>query len=225
MFVIGIDPAPVKPAAAFDGLEFHVIQAQDLRGWVDDRLGASADTLIAWDAPLAFDPMHSFYTRPVDRDLALRARDEPSINTAHFANLSHWAITCHTLGYPFGNPPCGLLLVDAMPLVVGGPLAIEVHPAFALYHWWRSSGPPEPVPPYKRGGRQVRLDAVDKLLDRVGGELRGCAVLRDALRNGLAPADDLLDAAVAYEVGSRFVEGSTVTVGGMTAGFIVLPKE
>ena len=103
------------------------------------------------------------------------------------------------------------------------PLAIEVHPAFALFQWWRSSSPAAPVPPYKRGGRQVRLGATVALLDRVGAELRGCAVLRDALRDGLAPADDLLDAAVAYEVGSRFVEGSTVTVGDVAAGFIVLP--
>ena len=225
MSVIGIDPAPVKPTVTFDGSEFHVVKPGDLRGWVEEALRKQPETLIAWDAPLAFDPTTSFYSRAVDKKLAAAAVDEPSINTAHFANLSHWSITCHVLGYPFGNPPCGLQLVDAMPEMPGAPLLIEVHPAFALFQWWRSAGAEGPVPAYKRGGRAARMGAAEKLLDHVGAELRGLDNLRVALARGDTPADDLLDAAVAYEVGCRFTEGTTETIGSLVAGFIVLPKE
>ena len=223
MRVIGIDPAPVKPAVAFDGLDFHVVQPADLRGWVEGRLRDQPDTLIAWDAPLAFDPATSFYSRPVDKQLAAAAADEPAVNTAHFANLSHWAVTCHTLGFPFGNPPCELQLVDAMPEARHGPLLMEVHPAFAIFRWWRAGRAEGPVPLYKKGGRKVRLSAVEKLLDQVGGELRGLDLLCAGLARGGVPVDDLLDAVVAYEVGCRFLEGATVTVGSLAAGFIVLP--
>ena len=223
--VIGIDPAPVKPVVTFDGSEFEPVEPADMRGWLDQRLREQPNTLIAWDAPLAFDPTTSFYSRAVDKKLAAAARDEPSINTAHFANLSHWAITCHVLGFPFGEPPRGLQLVDAMPETPNAPLLIEVHPAFAVFLWWRSAAAEGPVPPYKRGGRAARLGAAERLLAHVGSELRGLDHLQAGLACGGVPADDLLDAVVAYEVGCRFVERTTETVGSLAAGFIVLLGE
>lgn len=224
MKVIGIDPAPSKPTVCFDGDSYAVLEPIEVRPWVEDRLRQEPNTLIAWDAPLAFNPDHSFYRREVDQKLAAAAADEPAVNTAPFGNLSHWSITCYVLGHPFGEKPCGLTLVDAMPKLSKGPLLIEVHPAFALYQWWRRAEQTEQVPAYKKGGRLQRLDAVKQLIDVAGAELRAVQQLREGLGDRLAPPDDLLDAMVAWEVGVRFVEGKTVTVGGVTAGFIVLPE-
>ncbi len=223
MHVIGIDPAPSKPTVAFDGAEFHVVQPADLRTWVEERLAPEGRTLVAWDAPLAFDPSHSFYTRPVDKQLAHAGRDEPAVNTAPFGNLSHWSITCHVTGHPFGDPPAGLRLVDAMPDAPTGPMLIEVHPAFALLQWWRRADKTAHVPAYKASGRKRRLHAVMQLLDVVGPELRGLGRLRTALEGRVAGPDDLLDAAVAHEVAMRFAERTTTTVGNVRSGFIVLP--
>ena len=218
-----IDPAPSKPTVAFDGARLQVLEPIDVRPWLESRLASQPDTLVAWDAPLAFDPNHSFYTRPVDKHLAAAATDEPAVNTAHFGNLSHWSITCHVLGYPFGDPPQGLQIVDAMPASSSSPVAIEVHPAFAAYQWWRSAGRADVVPAYKRGGRRQRLAAVQELLHALAVELRCERKLLLALEARQARPDDLLDAVMAWEVGKRFVEGTTTTVGDAKAGFIVLP--
>ena len=224
MNVIGIDPAPSKRTVTFDGDSFIALEPVEVRPWVEMRLEAEPRTLIAWDAPLAFDPGHSFYRREVDQRLADAVRDEPAVNTAPFGNLSHWSITCHVLGYPFGQPPCGLQLIDTMPEAAVRPLLIEVHPAFALYQWWRRAGRTDPVPGYKKGGRVQKLDTVDKLVDGVGRELRELPRLRQALELRVAAPDDLLDAMVAWEVGARFVDKTTATEGDVEAGFIVLPE-
>lgn len=222
--VLGVDPAPSKPTVLFDGTSFEVLEPLDVRPWLEARLSAEPATVVAWDAPLAFDPATSFYVRPVDKRLADAARAEPAVNTAAFGNLSHWSITCYTLGFPFGEPPAGLQVVDSLPSELKGPVAIEVHPAFALYQWWKLAGRVAPVPAYKKSGRRKRLAAVDELLEAVGSQLQARGVLADALAAGTAGPDDLLDAMVAWEVGTRFARGSTSTVGSAAAGFIVLPE-
>jgi predicted RNase H-like nuclease len=219
--VLGIDPAPSKDTVAFDGERFHRIRPQDIRDWLIERL--TGEVLVSWDAPLAFDPAQSFYTRPVDKTLAAFCRDEPAVNVAPFGNLSHWSITCHALGYPFGQPPENLVLVaEPAELPRDRPAVIEVHPALAMLLWWRQRRS-EPFPQYKRGPSASRLAALQEILDTLSSCLPMAEAVLAAAQADPPRADDYLDAAVAYELGVRFAAGTTHTVGDRVSGFIVLP--
>lgn len=221
--VLGIDPAPSKDTVVFDGTDFTRVKPNDLRGWLTARL--TPDTLVSWDAPLAFDPAKSFYTRPVDKVLKAMCADEPAVNVAPFANLSHWAITCHALGYPFGEPPGNLTLVaDPSELPSQRPAVIECHPAVAMLVWWRLHRS-EAFPSYKSGPKAQRTAALIEVVDVLGRHVSSAALVLAAAAADPPRGDDYLDAAVAHELGLRFIRGDVHVAGDLVSGFIVLPAE
>jgi len=209
---IGIDPAPKKDAVVCTGGMWTDVAPDALRDFVVGAVAQSRMTLIAWDAPLSYDRVnHS--DRRVDR--AARAwakrqvelgRFEPkAINALPFAGVPHWAVTCHALGMPFGDPPGGLRL--AADTTLEGPVAIEVHPAVALGAWWIEAGCSDPMPRYKQDPT-----ACARIVSVLG------------LPAAAAVSDDALDAYVAWRLGELFLAGAACWVGNPAVGGYVMPR-
>jgi hypothetical protein len=116
--VVGIDPAPTKPAIAYQDGGWTQIKPTALRRFIAEIAEGPTPTLIAWDAPLSYD-RGDFYDRRVDKvarawikqHVSLGHFEDKAINARPFAGLPHWAVTCDALGLPFGTPPAGLQLV------------------------------------------------------------------------------------------------------------------
>lgn len=210
--VMGVDPAPKKAAVVYSEGVWTEVAASALREFVLDAIAESHMTLIAWDAPLSYD--HANHSdRLVDRAARAWAKRQVELGRFHpkavhalpFAGVPHWAVTCHALGLPFGDPPEGLRLVQDPPL--DGPVAIEVHPAVALGAWWVESGCSEPMPRYK-------------------GDSSACARIVSVLGFPAAAAvsDDTLDAYVACRLGELFLSGGASWVGNPAIGGYVMPR-
>jgi len=168
--------------------------------------------LIAWDAPLSFH-RGDFYDRPIDYAAWswLRTQEVEGAAAAPFANLPHWAVTCHTLGLPFGRRPSKLRLApaDLRRETRSGAFVIEVHPSLTLAIW--------------------SIEAQVALEPRRGRGRNACPQIVDLLRESLAnpPAldwdYDLLDAYVAWRVAELFLDGGARWIGDPTNGAYVLP--
>jgi hypothetical protein len=212
--VIGIDPAPTKPTVLYDGTAFGSVKPQKIREYIIDAEKKSSSLLIAWDAPLSFRGS-DFYDRPVEKavrawvkvQIANRRVSAKAINARAFAGLAHWAITCFTLGLPFGEPPCGLALLPGIPTQEQiGLFAIEVHPAVAMGAKWISMQFSDPFPRYK-------------------GNPTACAEIAQRLCFPIDAGvnDDRLDAYVAYWLGQLFLSGEASWLGDPVSGGYVMP--
>lgn len=178
--------------------------------------------LIAWDAPLTFDPVHGFSDRPVDRAarswVAQKVKEEriepTAVSVLPFAGCSHWAISCHVLGFPFGLRPGGLEIAPAIykPPLQGRGFVVEVHPAVALAALWLDKGCREAFPRYK-GGKAFKSKP-RSIAERLG--------FTDLLEKG-DPSDDTLDAYMAWWLADRFTHGEAVLVGEPASGGYLLP--
>lgn len=226
--VLGVDPAPRKDTVIYDGKTFFKKKATELKKNINDLLKDHPRTLIAWDAPLSFDPLKDFYDRIIDivvqewltDEEFLCGKDEEGkpkrspINAASFANLSHWAISCDTVGFPFSNKsgePYSLhLATSKSDLKSDGPFIIEVHPAVALGVWWKDKKIQETFPVYKKN-------------------IKNCIIIKDQLMEVLGYPDekkindDYLDAFVAYKLGEMFLEGTACWLGDPKKGGYVMP--
>jgi predicted RNase H-like nuclease len=212
--VIGIDPAPTKPAVLYDGTVFRSVTPPQIRKDIIDAAQGCSSLLIAWDAPLSF-ANTDFYDRLVDK--AARAWIKKQVTEGHFspkavnarpfAGLAHWAISCFTLGLPFGKPPHGLTLLPGVPTQEQiGLFAVEVHPAVAMGAKWISLQFSDPFPRYK--GNPT---ACAEIAQRLG-------FLMDAGTN-----DDTLDAYAAYWLGQLFLSGEASWLGDPATGGYVMP--
>lgn len=221
--VIGVDPAPTKETVIYDGEAFKSFKPHEMRRVIADAIAKNPRLIIAWDAPLSFDHLGSvgclpdFYDRKIDkvvRKWAAEAKgfSAKAINARAFAGLPHWAISCATLGLPFGTPPSGLRLVEALA-GSDGPVAIEVHPAVALGVWWLEKGVEAPFPNYKGDKQQTR-----EIARALRSEL---AELTEERMSDLD--DDHLDALAAYRLGVLFRDGKACWVGSPKTGGYVLP--
>jgi hypothetical protein len=213
-YIIGIDPAPSKDALVYSQGKWQPLAPGKIRAFVTDCMRGNPATLVAWDAPLSFDPK-DLYDRTVDKVVrawaAAHVRDgrfaHKAINARCFAGLPHWVVSCVTLGLPFGTPPSGLRLADVAPGRAGkAALAIEVHPAVALGAWWLEAHSADPFPRYK-------------------GDVSACKRIAKVL--GFPPEsgtdDDHLDSFVAHRLGELFVLGKAHWLGGASSGGYVMP--
>jgi len=217
--IVGIDPAPTKPAVTCtDGTDFQEIAASDLAACVSDLLKKNNRVLIAWDAPLSFDPKNGYSDRPVDRKVRawVKAQGErispKAVSVLPFSGCSHWAISCGVLGMPFGEGPAGLQLAQRPQ--DGDKLVVEVHPAVTLALWWVAHVEGEPMPKYKgvkKGEMETAIEAIRSRLSEIG-------IPDQAGKN-----DDYLDAWVAWKMGRDFVDGRAAWVGSPDEGGYVLP--
>lgn len=212
--VIGIDPAPTKPAVVYQRSVWTKIKAGDLRRFVTDAADGPEATLIAWDAPLSYDG-DDFFDRRVDKvarawakhHVSLGHFEEKAINAMPFAGLPHWVVTCDALGLPFGVPPSGLRLVHEAPSDNDHIVAIEVHPAVAIGAWWIEAGCLEPLPRYKGKPEECRRVAVG--LD---------------FPLGCGDSDDALDAFVACRLGELLLNDEACCVGDSRRGGYIMPR-
>ncbi len=212
--IIGIDPAPSKDVLLHSGENWQRLAPTEVRKYIANCVRSNPATLIAWDAPLSFDP-NDLYDRTVDKVVRAWAKSnvrdgrfqEKSDNARCFAGLPHWVVSCVTLGLPFGTPPSGLQLAPEAPDRLGkAPLAIEVHHAVALGAWWLESCCTDPFPRYK-------------------GNATACKRIAEAL--SFPPEsgadDDHLDSFVAYRLGELFVLGKAHWLGSSSTGGYVMP--
>ncbi len=218
--VLGIDPAPSKVTwICTDDQTFIKRSALDLADYLEQALRTHKNTLIAWDAPLSFDPTLSLSDRPIDKMIrkALQTalgypRNKGSISVLPFTGCPHWAISCHVLGHPVGPTKHGLRLVDAPG---PGPRLVEVHPAVALGIWWSQlKGPGELLPKYKGLTKSKTLDTLRDIAD-VLAPLQPPKEVRES--------DDHLDAWVAWKLGHDLLHGKAELVSDVRTGGYVLP--
>ena len=103
--VLGIDPAPSKITwICTDELSFIKKDPSEVASYLKQALETNPNTLITWDAPLSFDPEHSFSDRPIDKAVRKAIAAHPrvskgAVSVLPFSGCPHWAISCHILGY------------------------------------------------------------------------------------------------------------------------------
>lgn len=210
-YIVGIDPAPTKDAVLCHGTGgFDRVRPQSLRAWFDELLAHHDKVLIAWDAPLSFES-RDFYDRKIDKAARKWASTwvkkgriaEKAINARPFAGLPHWAISCHTLGHPFGVAPGRLRLAERID---EGHCLVEVHPAVALAVWWIDKQIGSPLERYKNNKREA-------------------AMIAEALgfSDEAGTDDDHLDAYVGFILGKMLLRSKARWVGSVKSGGYVLP--
>lgn len=217
--VIGIDPAPSKAAiACMNGSEFVRVAAAELPAWVANILVEHEKVLIAWDAPLSFDPTNGYSDRPVDREVRAWVKAQGNMISSNtvsvlpFAGCPHWAISCAALGMPFGAKPGGLQLAATPD--DGDKLVVEVHPAVSLARWWVAHVEDEPMPKYKGVSKPEMATAIDRIRTRLA---------HLEIPVGAAMDDDHLDAWVGWKMGEGFLNGDAEWIGTPEAGGYVVP--
>lgn len=215
--VIGIDPAPTKPAMLYFEGDWLRLQPTEIRDFIAGRMRSNPKTLVAWDAPLSFDP-NNLNDRTVDKVVRKWAKsnrrfEEKAINARCFAGLPHWVVSCVALGLPFGTPNSGLQLAPKAPdRSCTTPLVIEVHPAVALGAWWLQSNCPDPMPRYKGNiPASERIKALKRIVE----------VLKFPPQSG--KDDDHLDSFVAHRLGELFVHRKAHWLGSPSSGGYVMP--
>lgn len=211
---VGIDPAPKKLAGVWLNGELFRIRPSALRSFLEKLASSSINLFIAWDAPLSFD-RGDFCDRRADK--VARAWVKGHVGAGHFApkaigirpfsGLSHWTVSCLTLGLPFGDKLSGLRLADRKATLDGGLLVIEVHPAVALGLLWLDKEVPEQMPRYKQSPEACR---------------RICSALGFPPEAGAD--DDALDAFVGHRLAEQFLTGEAEWFGSPEQGGYVLPR-
>jgi hypothetical protein len=146
--ILGIDPAPQNNSAVLVSVgeaepTYQICKPSAVRPFLED-VASSSPAIIAWDAPLSFDPRNGLYIRPIEKQaqrvaaiLVSRHVIEPSaVNTLAFAGCPHWTISCSALGMPFGQrlDRSAILATprDFDGLRIG---VLEVHPALTMALW------------------------------------------------------------------------------------------
>ena len=215
MKVIGADPASGKDTCLWfnDGFEF--IAPGRVRSRLAELLEGEESVLLSWDAPLSF-CKKSFSDRQIDKAarrwaktmveagrLALKA-----VNALPFSGLSHWVISCESLGYPFGETLSGLQLYPGQKFEPehNGKYLVEVHPAVSMAFMWLDQSIKEPFPRYKND--KGALKAIVSAL---------------SLPDACTESDDVLDAYIAYRMSDMFVNGLAQFPNDPLDGSYVLP--
>ncbi|HHH28629.1 MAG TPA: DUF429 domain-containing protein [Polyangiaceae bacterium] len=135
-----------------------------------------------------------------------------AISVLPLSGCSHWAITCASLGIPFGVDR-GLKLAETLD--DGDKLIIEVHPALTLARWWVYGDANGEMPKYK-GIKKV--DAAQAIATIKSG------LNRIGIPVPPADDDDHLDAWVAWQMGADFIAGQAEWFGSPRAGGYVIPQ-
>jgi hypothetical protein len=234
MKVIGVDPAPRKGIAVFDG-EDRYIAVGESRRFVDE-LNTMSDLLVCWDSPLTGPPSSvvlgmeasgsAFSQRPVEsffRRTGPGFKAPPRISVCGYSGCPHWAMSRSLLGFPRTGPfdkgavPFRLVAEDC-PRAVDGHLIVEVHPALALWLWCRAMRPNNASWDYKRD-ETVRGELWDHIC-------RVPDVARILSASDAPCSDDVLDARVAYTLGRLWLEkpASVVLLGDLDKGTFLLPN-
>jgi hypothetical protein len=237
MRVSGIDPAPTKGLAVFDGTD-RQIGLEDSAAFVTE-LASSDDHLVCWDAPLTGPPSSvvggaaakgaAFSQRPIESFFS-RAntgfKTPKGISVQGYSGCPHWALTRCLLGLPrVGKFDAQAESLPFLPLTrddqrpVRGRCVVEVHPAVALWLWCREGRRATASWLYKKD-RTVVLELWEELLKvpSVAGVLSGA-------RATVPKSDDQLDARVAYALGRLWLDDpvSVLLLGDADSGTFLVP--
>jgi hypothetical protein len=238
VLVVGVDPAPTKGFAVFDGHDRNVA-IEDIPTFVSSILVAG-DTLMTWDAPLTGPPSaairgesatgSAFSQRPIESFFGRSEtgfKTPAGISVRGYSGCPHWAVSRYTLGLPRVGPYDDL--PDDLPfrLISGdgerpsrGCHVVEVHPAVAIWLWCRESRGVDAVWLYKK-----EPDLLREAWDLLNGIEPVQRVLGGAL--GRPPSsDDELDARVAYALGRLWLDDpdSVTLLGGVDCGAFLIPR-
>lgn len=236
MRVIGIDPAPSKGLAVFDGQD-RLIPIAKSRSYITG-LSKQSDVLVCWDAPLtgpgaavisgAEGTDSTFSKRPIERFFSLTHtgfKTPTGISVLGYSGCSHWALTRSLIGLPKTGPydqpniPFNLVEVD-LPRPEAGRHVAEVHPALALWLWCRYEAAPGALWDYKKDA-QLRMQLWHTLLMN-----QQVAEALSAVRDLPPASDDEFDARIAYALGKMWLEapGAIVLLGNLDVGTFLVPR-
>jgi hypothetical protein len=237
MNIVSIDPAPSKPAIAFDG-SFHTVDTSELVAYCDSL--ASPETLLCWDAPLTgpSSPRGSFSQRIIEQFFSRGKtgfKTPKGISVLPYSGCPHWAITRACLGLPI----CGehdlpserlpfMLTTDVAELIPDHPRVIETHPAVAIWLWCRELDDEEQTRSwvYKGSNRSRRIEEMWTLLTGVWMATEHPAIIEAMSRPANVPNDDdKLDAFVGWVLGTLLLSNhpSVGILGDAASGAIALP--
>ena len=216
MKVLGIDPAPSKKSVVFDGEKFKEYNAFELK----ELLAKTENTLICWDAPLAFDAnTNDFYYRPIE--LFFKANNKKvneyqivnqlpkGISILPIAGCPHWLISQYVVGYPAINSNNSKipLIIKKEDLTLNKTQIVEVHPALAI--WIKLKN--------KINSFLYKKNKTD--LHNIINQLNIPKHIK--IKN-----DDYLDAYIAWELGTLFINSPhEVMLLGNKNGSILLPYD
>lgn len=244
MRVIGIDPAPKKPAMVFDGQgKPHGYAFPELRHYLSEVHQGNGKVLICWDAPLS-GPRHTesdgpfiasdYSMRPIDAFFGRQQhgfKAPPGISVLPYSSCSHWAISRALLGLPRVGPfdtDWGLLpfflISSKNDFREREKLIAEVHPALALWLWCRHDWPSQRGWKYK-GDKEMVKSLWEVLTRKLASQVVDLRE-REIFQGNFIPADDdELDAIVAWLLGFLWLRGdSGVTLlGDRRSGSLLLP--
>jgi hypothetical protein len=161
--VIGVDPAPSKPATVCDGSQIQPYWPSELAEHLETSC-REGNTLICWDAPLTGPPALTpappprnaktatasarsrWYSQRIIEGFLRRLSPPKGISVQPYSGCPHWAVSRAVLGFPRvgrydviedGDPPWRLAHGQAEAPIEGAWLA-EVHPAVAIWLWLRT---------------------------------------------------------------------------------------
>ena len=139
--ILGIDPAPSKESVVFDGQEFHLYKAKNLKIYIESLIDNSDFLLIGWDAPLTaaiYDDKINLYFRKIEKFFNSKLLDIPNgISTLGYAACPHWTISQYIFGLPILNPYLQNSSITQInsenELNQKGNYIVETHPALSIW--------------------------------------------------------------------------------------------
>ena len=212
---VGVDPASGKETCIWHNDDYTFVKPQAVRTALEAILEGSPDCLIAWDAPISFS-VASYSDRLIDKITRRWVKskvesgllEKGAVNALPFSGLSHWVISCMSLGLPFGERIEGLSLYPEQACDHrSGANLLEVHPAVSMACMWLDREVEQLFPIYKKSKAQRKL--IVETLD---------------FPVVCIESDDILDAYVAYLMAGMFVENKAHSLCSPSAGSYVLPR-
>jgi len=237
MRVCGIDPAPTKGMAIFDGRDFSTIPLRESRSFID-TLKTDSDLLVCWDSPLTGPPVSviegeeangsAFSQRPIESFFSRTQtgfKTPRGISIRGYSGCPHWALSRSLIGLPRTGPfdkdtlPFQLVSDDGQR-PMRGRCVVEVHPGLALWLWCRNNRHADASWDYKRNA-SVREDLWNQLL-----QVPAVSEVLSTVCPVVPSSDDELDARLAYTVGCLWLKepSSVFLLGDLDNGTFLLPR-
>lgn len=245
--VSAIDPAPAKPSTIFDGKDYLLKTAEQLRDYVDQISGEGPETLLCWDAPLtgpanpvcAGSNPYDLTKRPIERFFSTKntgSKTPKVISMLGYGACPYWTISRSLLGLPMVGVFDKLESQLSFHLITGSgcrdrqrPGIVEIHPALAAWLWSRTERGTDASWVCK-GSNDVTKREQKHAWRKMWKIIKRRADLREDLRT--PRTDDEFDAAVGYVLGSVFMRDETgrrescVTIlGNARDGVLLVPYE
>lgn len=214
---IGVDPASGKKTCIWFEDRYEFVEPNMVRDKIESLIKEYKSCLIAWDAPISFSKK-SYSDRDIDKAARQWVKEHvssgkispKSVNALPFSGLSHWVISCESLGFPFGVEINGLNQYESCVFKADAKnTVVEVHPAVSMAFSWVDSGVNDKFPEYKGKDKENERKKIVSVL----GYPEICI-----------KSDDILDAYVAHKMASDFITGDALFPCNPMNGSYVLPK-